>query len=126
MPRFLKFNAVGLLGIPVQLAALALYSRLLPGYLLATALAVETAVLHNFAWHVHWTWRDTPGHWPGRLLRFHLANGLVSVVGNVALMRLFRGAFGWPLLAANLAAIAVCALVNYGAAELWVFARRAE
>ena len=50
--RWLKFNAVGAIGIVVQLAALAVLKGLLRlPYLTATALAVETAVLHNFVWH---------------------------------------------------------------------------
>lgn len=47
--RWLKFNAVGALGIGVQLTALASYHTLFAlDYLAATALAVETALLHNF------------------------------------------------------------------------------
>src|SRR2546430_14050761 len=56
--RWLKFNFVGLVGIGVQLLALALLkSGLHLNYLLATALAVETAVVHNFLWHERFTWR---------------------------------------------------------------------
>jgi putative flippase GtrA len=47
--RWLRFNAVGALGICIQLAVLAfLRSGLGMNYLLATALAVEATVLHNF------------------------------------------------------------------------------
>ena len=47
--RWLKFNAVRALGICIQLAVLAfLRSGLGMNYLLATALAVEATVLHNF------------------------------------------------------------------------------
>ncbi len=57
--RWGKFNVVGAMGMVVQLAALALFSRLAPGhYLYASAAAVELAVLHNFVWHVRYTWRD--------------------------------------------------------------------
>ena len=46
--RWLKFNFVGLLGIGVQLLALALLTSWLHvNYLLATALAVEAAVVHK-------------------------------------------------------------------------------
>jgi len=47
MIRWLKFNAVGAGGVAVQLAFLALLVRLGVHYLLATALAVEAAVLQN-------------------------------------------------------------------------------
>ncbi len=62
--RWLRFNAVGLAGIVVQLAALAALKQWtdLP-VLAATAIAVEIAVLHNFYWHERWTWgtAGTPG-----------------------------------------------------------------
>ena len=55
--RWLKFNAVGTIGIAVQLGALALLtSALRINYLLATGLAVEAAVLHNYLWHELFTW----------------------------------------------------------------------
>jgi putative flippase GtrA len=54
--RWLKFNAVGGIGIGVQLVVLAgLKSGLELNYLLATAVAVEVAVLHNFFWHERFT-----------------------------------------------------------------------
>jgi putative flippase GtrA len=124
--RWFKFNLVSVLGIGVQLAVLwLLVSRLRMGYLPATALAVEAAVLHNFVWHERYTWRGRPV--PGarerlaRLLRFHLGNGLVSLVGNVALMRLLVGVLHLPYLVANLVAIAACGLLNFALSEWFVF-----
>ena len=56
---WLKFNAVGIVGIGVQLLALTiLKSGLKVNYLIATFIAVETAVLHNFVWHERWTWLE--------------------------------------------------------------------
>ena len=47
--RWMKFNAVGGVGIGVQLAVLLyLKNRFHLGNLWATALAVEAAVVHNF------------------------------------------------------------------------------
>jgi putative flippase GtrA len=124
--RYLKFNLVGGIGIAVQLAALWFYENAFQlNYLLATALAVETAVLHNFVWHERFTWNDrSGGDWQsagGRLLRFHAGNGVISIIGNVALMRLFAGALGMPHLAANALAIAICSVANFAAGEWFVF-----
>src|SRR6185369_9145207 len=75
----------------------------------ATALGVEAAVLHNFIWHRRWTWRDRAG---GRatlgvpLLRFHLANGTISLAGNVLWSIVLTRAGLNPVLA-NVAAVAV-------------------
>jgi putative flippase GtrA len=125
MPRFLKFNGVGIAGFALQLGLLALLVRLGVHYLAATAVAVELTVLHNFAWHERWTWKDRParaGRRLARLWRFHAANGLVSLVGNVLLMRLFVGLLGWPPIPANLLAVLLCALVNFTASDRFVFA----
>ena len=123
--RWLKFNLVGALGIAVQLAALAALTAAGLGYLAATALAVEAAVLHNFLWHERMTWRDrsTPlfRQMLVRLLRFQLANGLISLLGNLALMRLLVGVLHLPVLWANLGAIAVCGVVNFMVSDRLVF-----
>jgi putative flippase GtrA len=55
--RFLRFNVVAVLGIGVRLLVVwALVSGLGLHYLTGTALAVEASVLHNFFWHLRWTW----------------------------------------------------------------------
>jgi putative flippase GtrA len=122
--RWFKFNAVGALGAIVQLGALALLTRAGMHYLIATAVAVETAVLHNFAWHLRWTWLDRPPvSRTAALLRFHVANGFVSLVSNLILMRLFAGWLGLPVIVANLLAIAITSVVNFALGDRWVFAR---
>ena len=118
MIRWLKFNAVGLLGVGVQLGVLSLLVKAHVQYLAATALAVEVAVLHNYFWHVRWTWAGRRGN----LWRFHLANGLLSIASNVVLMRWFTGGLGWPVVPANLAAIALTSVVNFLVGDRWVFA----
>ena len=122
--RFLKFNAVGAIGVAAQLAALgALHGMLRLDYLTATALAVEAAVLHNFIWHERWTWRDRTrtGGAPARLLRFNLTSGLVSILTNLLLMRWLVGTYHAQYLIANLAGIAVGSVANYLLSDLFVF-----
>ena len=122
--RWGKFNLVGVVGMAVQLALLAVFNHLAPGhYLMATAVAIEITLLHNFVWHVRFTWRDRRDGSPLviRLLRFHLSNGLVSLIGNVALMRVLVGHAHLPVLAANLIAIVSCSLVNFALSDLWAF-----
>jgi putative flippase GtrA len=127
--RWLKFNAVGAIGFAVQLAALALFvSGFRMNYLVATALAVEAAVLHNFVWHELYTWRDrtrmAPGGALGRLLRFNLTNGALSVVGNLVIMRVLVGRLGMKYLAANVLSILACSLANFAASHWLVFGGR--
>ena len=123
--RWLKFSAVGALGVLVQLGGLALLrTGLGVPYLLATALAVEMALLHNFVWHEVWTWRDCTRGRRGaaqRLLRFHATTGAVTLAVNLGLMRLLVGGAHVPYLAANLLAICAGSVANYLCAALVVF-----
>jgi putative flippase GtrA len=127
--RWLRFNAVGAMGIAVQTGALALLKGgLHMDYLAATALAVEAAVLHNFVWHEHWTWKDrTASHRGamGRLLRFNLSNGAISIAVNLVFMRVLVGGFDIPYMAANFTAIAAGSLANYLASDRLVFGKAA-
>ena len=127
--RLLKFQAVGAIGVAAQLAALALlHEALRLGILTATALAVEFSILHNFFWHECWTWRDRTAPHPAvglrwvRLLRFQATAGAISLVVNLAGMRVLHGACGLPYLEANLLSIAAGAAANYLAADFFVFA----
>jgi putative flippase GtrA len=124
--RWIKFNAVGAIGIVVQLAALAiLRSWLKLNYLLATAIAVEIAVLHNFIWHERFTWADRPParltHSLIRLAKFNATNGAVSIVGNLLLMRLLVGQLKFNYVLSNCVAIAVCSLLNFLLGDRFVF-----
>jgi putative flippase GtrA len=125
--RWLKFNAVGALGIAVQLVVLlGLKTGLHLSYLLATAFAVEAAVVHNFLWHERYTWADrVQPSWRRslpRLLRFNLTTGGVSIAGNLALMKVMVGLGHLNYLVANSVAIALCSLVNFLVSDRAVFA----
>lgn len=123
--RWLRFNGAGLLGVGVQLCVLAALAQAGLNYLLATLLAVECAVLHNFLWHECWTWRERarrePHRWLIRLARFHLANGVISLVGNLLLMSWLVGWLAGPVVLSNLLSIVLCGTANFLAGELFVF-----
>lgn len=127
--RWLRFNLVGAMGMAVQLSVLALLNSIMPlRYLLASALAVETAVLHNFFWHLRYTWRDRRfGACPGtQLWRFHLSNGFVSLAGNLALMRLLVHAAHLRVLLANSIAVVCCSALNFLLGNWWTFSGENE
>lgn len=111
------------MGMAVQLAALALFNRWSDGhYLIATAAAIELTLLHNFVWHLRYTWRDRrDGSTLSQLARFHLSNGMVSMFGNLALMRLLVEGAHLPVLPANAIAILACSIVNFCLGDAWVF-----
>jgi putative flippase GtrA len=124
--RWAKFNFVGGVGIGVQLGALTiLHSWLQVDYLLATVVAVEIAVIHNFFWHERFTWVDRPARGPVqsfvRFVKFNACNGAVSIIGNLVLMRLLVGELKFNYVASNLFAIVVCSLVNFLLGDRFVF-----
>jgi len=127
LAHWLKFNLVGAIGVAVQLSALALFNRCFRGhYLLASAAALELTLLHNFVWHLHFTWPESSQNRHksvfSQLLCFHLSNGLVSLISNLMLMRLLVAQAHLPVLAANAIAIACCSLANFFLSHNWVFA----
>jgi putative flippase GtrA len=126
--RWLKFNSVGGIGITVQLLVLtALKTGLHLDYLLATALSVEAAVVHNFLWHEKFTWADRGvGNGFARFLKFNLTTGLFSIAGNVLFTQLLVGAMRVPLLVSNGIAIAICSLFNFVMSDRFVFQTRKE
>jgi putative flippase GtrA len=127
--RWGKFNLVGAMGMVVQLGALAVINRWTGGhYLYASAAAIELAVLHNFVWHLHYTWRDRRDESSllAQCVRFHVSNGLVSLLGNLALMRLLVQEMRMPVLASNGIAILCCSIINFCLGDQWAFAARAR
>lgn len=127
--RWGKFNLVGAVGMGVQLGALAILNHLAPAhYMMTSAAALEITLVHNFIWHQHYTWRDRRDNAsiPAQLIRFHLSNGLVSIAGNLMLMRVLVGEAHVPVLAANCAAILCCSIANFALGHNWAFAAGEE
>ncbi|MGC2184333.1 MAG: GtrA family protein [Terriglobales bacterium] len=121
--RWLKFNLVGGIGIAVQLLALVVLKNGLHfNYLIATALAVETAVIHNFLWHERFTWAERTGASLDRFLKFNLTTGLFSIGGNLALMKLLVDFGHMNYLLANGITITACSVVNFLVSDGFVFA----
>ena len=122
--RWLKFNLVGGIGIAVQLLALVLLKAVLQvNYLVVTALAVETAVIHNFLWHERFTWADRTGTGFSRFLKFNLTTGLFSIAGNLLMMKPLVGLGHLNYLPANGIAITACSVVNFLVSDGFVFAQ---
>jgi putative flippase GtrA len=122
----MKFNAVGGIGIGVQGAVLLyLKSGFHLSYLVATALAVEAAVAHNYFWHERFTWGDrvrvTWRQSMLRFVRFNVTIGAVSILGNVALMKLLVDAAHLNYFLANAITIPACSVVNFVVSNRVVF-----
>jgi len=128
--RLSVFLAVGWLGFILQIGALALLVSVAGWrWLPATVVAVELAVIHNFFWHEHVTWRDRQAP-PGfarlaafsRFVRFNVATGITSIAGNLILMAIYVGVLDLPPVRANVIAVATMSVLNFVVADRWVFA----
>ncbi len=127
MLHWIKFNVVGVIGFALQAVALFVLTHNTHriSYLMATALAVELAVLNNFIWHQLWTWRDRPSATRGetlrRLAKFNITTGLVSILGNLIFMSILVGRLGVAIVLANLVSVLACSLLNFILADRFAF-----
>lgn len=131
--RFLRFNVVAVLGIGVRLLiAWVLVNGLGLHYLVGTTLAIEASILHNFFWHLHWTWGPSGATAAGgepsprnhvfvRCVAFHASNGLVSFLGAMVLMPMLVGTLGLHHLVANFIAVCFTGLLNFFLGDRLVF-----
>lgn len=125
--RWCRFNLVGAIGMVLQLAILAVLSRWTRGhYLIATAAAIEFTLVHNFVWHLNYTWRDRRSSFAllPQFIRFNASNGLISMFGNLALMRVLVQGFRAPVIVANSIAVLVCSFLNFCIGHNWAFATK--
>ena len=128
--RWLKFYLVGGVGI-AALILVALKTGLGLNYLVATALAVEGAVVHNFLWHQRFTWPDRSsgdrgaGSWTC-FVKFNLTTGALSIAGNLVFMKVLAGLGHVNYLLANAITIAACSVLNFLVSDGFVFAETTD
>jgi putative flippase GtrA len=121
----MKFYAVGGLGIVVQLSGLEILTAALHlQYMVATALAVEAAILHNYVWHERFTWADRPDpRTLSRFLKFNVTTGAMSIVANVGVMRMLLSLWKMNYLLANAITITAWSMINFVVSDRVVFHR---
>jgi putative flippase GtrA len=119
------------MGAMLQLLLICLFTRhfgILNG--VATLLAVEITILHNFLWHERFTWSGRcprgPRQGAFRLMRFHAGNGLISLGGNTILMYCLVERLHAPTMPTAIGGIILFSLANYFAADRWVYTNALE
>ena len=121
----IRFGLVGSIGVIVNMGVLALlYSVLGTPLWLASAIAIELAILSNFAGHTLFTFR----RYEGRLLRRFGSFQAISLITAVLSWAVLNGLalwFGatpeWIVYAYNLVAIGVGFLSNYALNRLFTW-----
>ena len=125
MTRIGRFLSAGLAGFVVQIAVLAMLIALDVQYLVATALAVELAIVVNFLWHERWTWQDRPARndrerWL-RLVRYNAMTGVTSIVGSLVVTGLLVESLSMSPVVANIISVVALGALNFAGAETLVF-----
>ena len=123
--RWGRFNLVGLGGFILQVSTLSLLTRHFGWHpMLATAVGLQVAVLHNFAGHSRWTWPDRPAvglrEIASRFGRYQVAKA-VSLVANAGLTTWLAWRLRVPVELANAAAVAGLSIVNFLVTDRLVF-----
>lgn len=125
LARFLKFAAVGAVGVVVNTAALYLLTTYVFGerlYLAAAAISLELSILNNFFLNDRWTFRDkaAPGSVPQRLIKFH-GSRLLGAVTTIVILYLLTDLLHLYYILSNLVGIGAGTLVNYLTSRFWVW-----
>ncbi len=124
--EFLKFSAVGLSGVGVNLGFYLLLTRgwSLSMYL-AAPLSIESSVLSNFMLNDVWTFRHRGAQAPFllRLSRFHAVCALGGVVNYLVLL-VIVAFLGWSDVLANLAGICAGVAVTFTLHSAWTWRER--
>jgi putative flippase GtrA len=123
--RFGTFNVVGLGGFLLQMAALSILTRVFSWhYVVASAAAIELAILQNFVGHSRWTWSDRRPSgfraWAACLARDQLVKSIVLATNLAVTVALVASLHVVPELA-SISAVAVCSFVSYVASDRLIF-----
>jgi len=123
--RFLKFCAVGLSGVLVNMGLLWLLTEVAGlFYLLSAAVSIETSIISNFILNDYFTFRDRRSpqvkSFLSRLLKFNLVS-LAGLGLNMGVLWLLTEVFGIYYLLSNLCGIAVATLWNYLVNTWWTW-----
>ena len=123
--RFLKFCAVGLSGVFVNMGLLWVLTEVAGlFYLVSAAISIETSIISNFILNDYFTFRDRRSPQVKSILSRLLKFNLVSLAGlgfNMGVLWLLTEVFGIYYLLSNLCGIAVATLWNYLANTWWTW-----
>lgn len=118
--QLFKFGLVGASGYIVNLIVYELARQQLGiHYMLAAVAAFCVAVLNNFFWNRHWTFKAGEGHAGFQALRFFVVS-LVALAFNLVLLKGLVAA-GVGELPAQAVAVLLATPVNFVGNKLWSF-----
>ena len=127
LKRFVKFSAVGLSGTVVNMAvyAVAVYGGMY--YLAAAVLSFLFAVTNNFYWNFRWTFKGqaTERSLRNKYFRF-LGFSILNLGINLLLLRALVESFALDKTLAQLMAIAMVSVLNFGMNAKFTFGEKSD
>jgi len=122
--ELVKFGIVGATGYIVNLAVFAILVELGGLHHIPAAIgAFCVAVMNNFFWNRHWTFRATHGHAGFQAARF-FAVSLAALGVNLLVLALLVDVAGAPELPSQALAVALAMPFNFVGNKLWTFGGR--
>jgi putative flippase GtrA len=119
--QLMKFCAVGGSGYVVNLCVFAASVELLDvHHLVAATLAFVVAVLNNFWWNRHWTFRARGGHAGFQAARFFTIS-IGAFLFAAAILELLVSVAGVPELPAQAISIVAATPLNFIGNKMWSF-----
>ena len=120
--QLFKFCAVGGSGYVVNLCVFALcFAAFGLHHLAAATVAFVVAVLNNFWWNRHWTFRARSGHAGFQAARF-FAVSVVAFLFAATILELLVSVAGMPELAAQAISVIAATPLNFIGNKMWSFA----
>jgi putative flippase GtrA len=120
--QLLKFCAVGASGYVVNLCVFALCVEGLGAHhLVGATVAFVVAVLNNFWWNRHWTFRARSGHAGFQAARFFTVS-VVAFLFAASVLELLVSVAEMPELPAQAISIIVATPLNFIGNKMWSFA----
>jgi len=123
MKEFIKFGAVGGLGVFVNMGFFFVFTRYAGISIeLASPMAIEISILCNFFLNNIWTFRrrDTKIGFGGRILRYHLVTAVAGGVNYLTLL-LLANKLGINDLLSNLIGIGLGTFINFFLNSMWTW-----
>lgn len=137
-PRLIRFGVVGISGIVVNMAFLAVFYELMQlPHAVSSAAAIEVSIVSNFLLNNAWTFRDrnaaAGASFTIRMIRYNLVS-LIGMAVQVGIALLITDALtryltldepGWTVYPAQLGGIAVAMIWNFASNFYWTWAQKA-
>ena len=120
--QLFKFSLVGGSGYAVNLATFALCVEVFNfHHLVAATCAFVVAVLNNFWWNRHWTFKAGSGHAGFQAARF-FAVSVIAFLFAASVLELLVSVFGVAELPAQAISIVAATPLNFVGNKMWSFA----